>query len=81
MKKILLFTLLLVVILVGAACQPTQTAVPAATEAAPAASAISPTVQAPVGDVALTIVGKTETKELTLEDVKKLPATEGQQHW
>jgi len=64
MKKSLFSIIMLLVLLMTAACQ-TTTATPTAEQ--PAAE-----------QVTLDLVGVSETKTLTMDDLKKLPATEGQ---
>ena len=66
-----LFSLIVLVSLALAACATATSApTPVPPTAAPAAAAS--------GDVVLTLVGAKDTKTLTLDDIKKLPATEGQ---
>ena len=67
----LVFVLILVAALITA-CQPSSTATPAG------ANTIAPTIQPAASQAILTIIGPQGSKSLTLDDIKKMPAVEGQ---
>jgi DMSO/TMAO reductase YedYZ molybdopterin-dependent catalytic subunit len=75
MKKFIPFLFILTATLVLIACQAAQP-IPSATPGTPLSS-LTAAPPATSGPTVLTVVGK-ETKTFTLEDLKKLPAVEGQ---
>jgi len=73
MKKCIWIILVLILAAVLlAACQSSQLATPTA------ANTVAPTVQPAVSETALTITGPQGSKTLTLDDLEKMPAVEGQ---